>query len=171
MSEPNERSQEASDEPSRSRVAYPLAPGPWLEVLRSVVTAVEASDVRELEVRSYGLRVSLRRTERGAPAAYPGLPGERASEASQFHPIHTPLTGIWYDAASPGSPPYVRVGDMVDVGTVVGLVETMKVFNEVTSDAVGEVREILVRRGDLVTAQATVMLVELGEPSLTRGEL
>jgi biotin carboxyl carrier protein len=55
---------------------------------------------------------------------------------------------------------------MVDVGTVVGLVETMKVFNEVTADAVGLVREILVRRGDLVTAQATVMLVELGEPGL-----
>jgi biotin carboxyl carrier protein len=55
----------------------------------------------------------------------------------------------------------------VDVGTVVGLVETMKVFNEVTADAVGVVREVLVRRGDLVTAQATVMLVELGEPSFT----
>jgi biotin carboxyl carrier protein len=156
---------EVADE--SATVAYALAPGPWLAVLRSVVSAAEASDVRELEVRAYGLRVALRRAGRGAQTPGALTVTEHPSESSQYHPIHTPLTGIWYDAASPGSPPYVRVGDIVDVGTVVGLVETMKVFNEVTADAVGVVREVLVRRGDLVTAQATVMLVELGEPSFT----
>jgi len=122
---------------------------------------VEASDVRELEVRAYGLRIALRRTDH--PILATGLPiAPRVSEEiSQLHPIRTPLTGIWYDAASPSAPPFVRAGDVVEPGTVIGLVETMKVFNEVTSDATGIVREVLSRRGDLVTAQSAVLLVEL----------
>jgi acetyl-CoA carboxylase biotin carboxyl carrier protein len=70
------------------------------------------------------------------------------------------LTGIWYDAPAPGAPPYVQVGDTVNEGFVIGLVETMKVFNEVTSTLTGIVRQILVRRGELVMADAPLLTVE-----------
>jgi acetyl-CoA carboxylase biotin carboxyl carrier protein len=157
---PNER---ALPPDQTSSAGYALAPGPWLEVLRAVVASVEASDVRELEVRAYGLRIALRRVEHAFSAPSVAAPsfGGSSEETSQLHPIRTPLTGIWYDAPSPSTPPFVRAGDVVETGTVVGLVETMKVFNEVTSDATGIVREVLCRRGDLVTAQSAVLLVEL----------
>jgi acetyl-CoA carboxylase biotin carboxyl carrier protein len=74
--------------------------------------------------------------------------------------LRCPLTGIWYDAPSPGASPFVAVGDAVEIGTTVGLIETMKVFNEVGSDLSGVVREILVRRGDLVAAHAPIMVIE-----------
>jgi acetyl-CoA carboxylase biotin carboxyl carrier protein len=74
--------------------------------------------------------------------------------------LRCPLTGIWYDAPSPGASPFVAVGDQVEVGTTVGLVETMKVFNEVSCDLSGVIREILVHRGDLVAAHAPIMVIE-----------
>jgi acetyl-CoA carboxylase biotin carboxyl carrier protein len=55
------------------------------------------------------------------------------------------------------------VGDPVEVGMIVGLIETMKVFNEVTSDAAGVVRQVLAHRGDLVTAQAPLLALEPSE--------
>jgi acetyl-CoA carboxylase biotin carboxyl carrier protein len=54
----------------------------------------------------------------------------------------------------------VRVGDTIEVGFVIGLVETMKVFNEVTADVAGVVRQILVHRGELITSNAPILLLE-----------
>lgn len=135
----------------------------WLTVLRSIVASVEATDVRDLELEAGGLRIALRRVEPTAYRPWPAVPADDASEAG-LHAIRCPLTGIWYDAPKPGEPPFVEPGHRVEVGTVVGLVETMKVFNEVASDAAGIVRDILVRRGDLVMAHSPVMRLDIQEP-------
>ena len=135
------------------------SPIPWSAVLRSVVASVEASDVRELEVRVEGLRIRLRRSGGLIATERPALQ-EESSETSGLHLLRCPLTGIWYDAPSPGASPFVGLGDLVEMGSVVGLIESMKVFNEVSSDAAGVVREILVQRGELVAAHAPVMLID-----------
>ena len=134
-------------------------PIPWSAALRSVVASVEASDVTELEVRVEGLRIRLRRGA-GLAGAEQSAAQEEPSETSGLHFLRCPLTGIWYDAPSPGASPFVGPGDSVEMGSVVGLIESMKVFNEVSSDADGVVREILVQRGELVPAHAPVMLIE-----------
>jgi len=121
-----------------------------------VVAAVEASDVRELELRTPGLRIMLRRS---GPLPVDAVPLAPAA-ADDLPAVRSPLTGIWYDAPAPGAPPYVRVGDTIDVGFVIGLVETMKVFNEVTSDLAGVVRQIFVRRGELVMTNAPLLILE-----------
>lgn len=130
-----------------------------LHTLRALVQRAEASNVRELEVRAPELRIAFRRV-----AAPPAMRSARRlpppPEAPGLHAVRCPLTGIWYDAPSPGAPAYVEVGDSVDVGTVIGLVETMKVFNEVSADAAGIVRKVLVRRGELVAAHSAVLLLE-----------
>jgi acetyl-CoA carboxylase biotin carboxyl carrier protein len=87
-------------------------------------------------------------------------------ETEYTHLVRCPLTGIWYDAPSPGAPPYVRVGDQIDVGSTVGLVETMKIFNEVTSDTAGRVSQILVHKGDLVQASVPVLAIDTTEADL-----
>ncbi len=135
------------------------SPIPWGAALRSVVASVEASDVRELEVRVEGLRIRLRRISGLVVAERPALQ-EEPSETSGLHLLRCPLTGIWYDAPSPGASPFVGLGDLVEAGSVVGLIESMKVFNEVSSDAAGVVREILAQRGELVAAHAPIMLIE-----------
>ena len=143
-----------------------MAPVPWGPVLRTIVSRVEASDVRELEVRAGGLRIKLRRDFRALPTFEAPLADETA-DTTGLHTIRCPLTGIWYDSPAPGAPPFVSVGDSLDVGTIVGLVETMKVFNEVAADAAGVVRHVFVQRGDLVAAHAPLIAIEPADDEAT----
>ena len=135
-----------------------MPPVAWGPALRSIVERVEASDVHELEVRAQGLFIRLRRDVR-RPAVVGVATGEPA-DTSGLHALRCPLTGIWYDSPAPGAAPFVSVGDSVDVGSVVGLVETMKVFNEVAADVAGVVRQVFVGRGDLVSQNAPLMTIE-----------
>ncbi|HET8628150.1 MAG TPA: acetyl-CoA carboxylase biotin carboxyl carrier protein [Thermomicrobiales bacterium] len=87
----------------------------------------------------------------GAPAAAPGM-----------LPVVAPLVGVFYRSGSPGAKPFVEVGDTVERGQVVGIVEAMKVMNEVTSDYRGTVAEILVENGDAVQYEQRLMLIDTG---------
>ena len=87
----------------------------------------------------------------GAPAAAPGT-----------MPIVAPLVGVFYRASSPGAKPFVEVGDTVERGQTVGIVEAMKVMNEVTSDYRGTVVEILVENGEAVQYEQRLMLIDTG---------
>lgn len=69
---------------------------------------------------------------------------------TNIHTIKTPLMGTFYEASSPDSPPFVKVGDKVDTNTTLCIVEAMKLMNEITSDVCGEVVEVLVGNEDLV---------------------
>ena len=83
------------------------------------------------------------------PAAAPGAPAEGAAEAEpdNRHAIVAPLVGTFYRAPQPGAEPFVEVGDTVDVGQSVGIVEAMKLMNQVLADEPGTVAEILVENG------------------------
>ncbi len=71
-----------------------------------------------------------------------------------------PLTGVFYRSPSPGAEPYVREGGQVNAGQVIGLIEAMKLFNEIKSDVTGTVRHIAAGDGDLVKARQTLIEVE-----------
>jgi len=80
----------------------------------------------------------------GTPqAAAPASPAEPAEEAG-LHIVKSPIVGTYYEAPSPGSPPFIKVGDTVSVGQVLCIVEAMKLMNEIESDVAGEVVKILV---------------------------
>jgi acetyl-CoA carboxylase biotin carboxyl carrier protein len=78
-----------------------------------------------------------------APAAAPAQP---AAEES-FHMVKSPIVGTYYEAPSPGAPPFVKVGDSVAEGQVLCIVEAMKLLNEIESDAAGEVVKVLATNG------------------------
>jgi acetyl-CoA carboxylase biotin carboxyl carrier protein len=75
--------------------------------------------------------------------AVPAAPAEPAEEAG-LHIVKSPIVGTYYEAPSPGSPPFLKVGDEVSVGQVLCIVEAMKLMNEIESDVAGEVVKILV---------------------------
>lgn len=83
-----------------------------------------------------------------------------SAPASSGIPVKSPMNGIYYSSPSPSDPPFVRVGDSIQSGAVIGLIEAMKVYNEVTSPVAGTVREIVAKNGDLVDQGATLILVE-----------
>jgi acetyl-CoA carboxylase biotin carboxyl carrier protein len=74
-------------------------------------------------------------------AATPGAPVTTPEPAAEenLHIVKSPIVGTFYEAPSPGAPPFVKVGDMVEVGQVLCIVEAMKLLNEIESDIAGEV--------------------------------
>lgn len=129
----------------------------WLGEVREILERVSASDATELELVAPGfrLRVKRRREHVGSDRrALPTLGVEGVDPA-----VVAPLTGVFYRAASPETRPYVVEGDLVQPDTVVGLIETMKVFNEVLAERHGVVRRILVEPGNLVQAGDRLMVL------------
>lgn len=64
--------------------------------------------------------------------------------------IKSPIVGTFYRTSSPDSPPFVNIGDIVDLGQTICIIEAMKIMNEIKSDVAGEVIEILVNNDDIV---------------------
>jgi acetyl-CoA carboxylase biotin carboxyl carrier protein len=80
------------------------------------------------------------------PAAAPAPAAEPAPEEG-LHVVKSPIVGTFYEAPSPGAPPFVKVGDSVEVGQVLCIVEAMKLLNEIESDVAGEIVKKLVVNG------------------------
>ena len=87
-----------------------------------------------------------------APAADAAAPARPA--------VMAPLTGIWYASPAPGSAPYVNLGGEVAVGQIIGLIEAMKLFNEIKSDKAGRVVKINAESGKLVRAKQPLIEVD-----------
>ena len=124
--------------------------------------------VGELHVRLARPRAASAVVAAGAPApvvppAVPAPPdgltpfGE-PSPGMRF--VSSPLTGVWYPSPSPGARPYVNEGDEVAAGQVVGLIEAMKLFNEIKSDVSGRIARVLVENGTLVKRKQPLLEVD-----------
>ena len=74
--------------------------------------------------------------------------------------VTAPLTGVWYSAPSPGARPYVSEGSEIATGQVIGLIEAMKLFNEIKTDTAGIVSRLLVESGTLVKRQQPVLEID-----------
>ena len=81
-----------------------------------------------------------------APAAPVAPPAAPAPEEG-LHVVKSPIVGTFYEAPSPGAPPFVKPGDMVEVGQVICIVEAMKLLNEIESDVAGEIVKKLAVNG------------------------
>ena len=77
-----------------------------------------------------------------APSAAPAQPADEG-----LHTVKSPIVGTFYEAPSPGAPPFVKVGDTVEVGQVLCIVEAMKLLNEIESDFAGEIVKKLANNG------------------------
>jgi acetyl-CoA carboxylase biotin carboxyl carrier protein len=83
-------------------------------------------------------------------AAAPVAPAAPAEVEEKLHEVKSPIVGTFYEAAGPGSAPFIKVGDVVEVGQVLCIVEAMKLMNEIESDVAGEVVRIIARNGQPV---------------------
>lgn len=80
------------------------------------------------------------------PAGTP-VAAKETEPAENLHIVRSPIVGTFYESPSPGSPPFVKPGDMVSLGQVLCIVEAMKLMNEIESDVAGEVVKKLVSNG------------------------
>ena len=129
----------------------------------------------ELELSVGDLHVRLAKPRAAAPAAAlapaetpaalaPAPPTDGLTPFGEPSPgmrfVNAPLTGVWYPAPSPGARPYVNEGDEIANGQVVGLIEAMKLFNEIKSDASGRITRVLVENGTLVKRKQPLLEVD-----------
>jgi biotin carboxyl carrier protein len=131
------------------------------EHLRALMRLAREYHLLELKVESADAVVRLRRRERRAAAQR--KPPTPSSMLGRVEEIRAPLVGVFYRAPAPDAPPYVEVGDWVEPGQTVGLIEAMKVFSEITTEIAGRVIAIAAGNGELVEAGQALMVVELAE--------
>jgi acetyl-CoA carboxylase biotin carboxyl carrier protein len=149
-----------------------------LGLIDRLAALLDRTDLTELEVQHGDTGLVLRKPSALAPVAQAVVatpapaqaPTDGASRAgaatgadggAPARPaVMAPLSGIWYGSPAPGSAPYVTVGGEVAVGQVIGLIEAMKLFNEIKSDKAGRVAKIHAENGKLVRAKQPLIEVD-----------
>lgn len=145
-----------------------------LRKLKKLIDLVEESGIAEIEVTEGEEKVRITRTIQSGHTMYapmPAAPAQPISTAPASAPINTPhvadagpdlskaltspMVGTFYRAASPNTPSFVEVGQSVNAGDTLCIIEAMKLMNEIEADRAGVIKEILVANGQPV---------EYGEP-------
>ncbi|PEA85243.1 acetyl-CoA carboxylase, biotin carboxyl carrier protein [Bacillus pseudomycoides] len=123
----------------------------------------EVMSVQTTPVVKQALQTQVVEMETAVAAAQVEAPKQEEKKAVQDENLHTitsPMVGTFYASSSPDTPAYVSVGDRVSEGTVVCIVEAMKLFNEIEAEVNGEIVEILVNNGQLVEYGQPLFLVK-----------
>jgi acetyl-CoA carboxylase biotin carboxyl carrier protein len=144
-----------------------------LKELKELIEFLEEKNIAEFELERGDVKVRVKRAVEhtvvhthgdprffSVPAAPPSLPelgtapvapapAAPAAPAPEegLHAVKSPIVGTFYEAPSPGAPPFVKVGDSVEVGQVLCIVEAMKLLNEIESDVAGEIVKKLASNG------------------------
>jgi len=146
-----------------------------LEKLQALVEFLKANDIAEYEAERGESKIRIKfASAAAAPAAFDAsqlaqLLGSRPASAPApapagsvsaaaeapaaevpLHTVKSPIVGTFYDSPSPGSAPFVKVGDIVEVGQVLCIVEAMKLMNEIEADAAGEIVQRVATSGQPV---------------------
>ena len=135
-----------------------------LRKLKTLIELVENSGIAELEVSEGEERVRITRSMPPSHHA-PGLAaagansgvsvgevpaGQQVTPPAEGHVVKAPMVGTFYRAAAPGSASFVEVGDAVQAGDPLCIIEAMKLMNEIEADQAGIVKAILVENGQAV---------------------
>jgi len=131
-----------------------------LQEIKKLIELIERSPITEFELVAKDLRVRISKNGSGAPAVHEmsvpaavvrALPAAAAPAAEpaappqkQLYELKSPMVGTFYRSPSPDADPYVRVGDLVEPGKVLCIVEAMKLMNELECEVHGRIAEILI---------------------------
>jgi acetyl-CoA carboxylase biotin carboxyl carrier protein len=129
----------------------------WLSDLHELIELLNGTSIVELELTDGEVHIALKRG--GTSAVSTQNPDPRTQDDGLAY-VSAPLLGTFYCAASPGAEPFVREGDQVEKGQVIGLIEAMKIFNEIQAEVSGRVQAILVEDGSFVEADQRLIAIE-----------
>lgn len=132
-----------------------------IETLKEYIKVLEDCSLAEIEISdeedsirlakpSADSPVAVLSAQGSAPQTQSSAPAAPTAPAASCNAIKSPMVGVFYAAPAPDRPPFVSVGDTVNKGDVVCIIEAMKIMNEITADKSGTITEILVENGDVV---------------------
>ena len=144
----------------------------YLKEIKDMINLMNENNLTELEVEKDGVRIRLKRGQGGAyekavefapssvsapqetPVTVPGKVEKNTVE------IKAPMVGTFYRAPSPEAPPYVNIGDTIDAGQVVCIIEAMKLMNEIKSEVKGKLVDIQVENSEPVEFGQALFVIE-----------
>lgn len=144
----------------------------YIKEIKDMINLMNENDLTELEIEKEGVRIKLRKGSSGAyEKAVEFIPSQAASQAKpQASPekiekknvieIKAPMVGTFYRSPSPEAPGYVNIGDNIEVGQVICIVEAMKLMNEIKSDVKGKLIDILVDNAEPVEFGQVLFVLE-----------
>jgi len=158
-----------------------------LKDIEQLIDLLIAREISEFEMEQDGLRLRIKRglsyeppsgsvtlplhstgsvgTSSQAPASALAADSSPAEPAEDLHVIKSPIVGTFYDAPSPNAPPFVKLGDVVQVGQVLCIIEAMKLMNDIESEVAGEILRIYVENGQPVEYGQSLFAIK---PSLKK---
>lgn len=151
-----------------------------INLLKRLVKVVEQSDITEFSVQEGDLKIKISKNSKqslntiisqpstpvtvqqeAAPVATQAASEvSKESENSNFHEVRSPIVGTFYRAPAPDADPYSQVGDSVSEGSVLCIIEAMKLMNEIESDVDGKIVKILVENASPVEYNQPLFLIE-----------
>ena len=137
-----------------------------IEAVRELISLMGRGGITELDLTTGGVSIRLRGN--GGGQVVPALPSTTSdttaiAEQAAGHVITAPMIGTYYAAPAPGEAPFVQVGDEVEVGQTIGIIEAMKIMNEIVADRPGIVAEVMVENAQGVEYGSP--LLRLTEPT------
>lgn len=148
-----------------------------LRKLKTLIELVESSGIGELEIQEGEERVRITRAAVApvvptntvvqaapmvvaAPSLPPAAPVAAPEPVEPEGVVKSPMVGTFYRSASPGAEPFIEIGDTVQVGDTLCIVEAMKLMNEIESDRAGVVKKILIENGQPVEFGQPLVVIE-----------
>ncbi len=141
-----------------------------MKKLKSLVRLLRDNDIQEIEIEEEGSRIRIKRgpaevPPQAAPRPVQPPPAEPVAAGreeekkeeveSKYKTVHSPMVGTFYRSPSPDAPPFVEIGQVVNKGDTLCIIEAMKLMNEIEAEFKGKIISILVENGQPV---------EYGEP-------
>ncbi|OGU41053.1 MAG: acetyl-CoA carboxylase, biotin carboxyl carrier protein [Ignavibacteria bacterium RIFOXYB2_FULL_35_12] len=148
-----------------------------LNLIKKLIKIFDSSEITDLEIEQEGFRIKIAKkthTLHSGSRPHVVLPpasvdeglkdvtsvNEKETKAETRHEIRSPIVGTFYLAPGPDADPYVQVGDIVTKGSVLCIVEAMKLMNEIESDTEGRIVKILVENGKPVEFNQPLFLIQ-----------
>ena len=134
--------------------------------IKDMIALMNENGLSELEIEQDGVRIKLRKGLGGAvekTVEYaPSAPQARETVEKKTIEIKTPMVGTFYRSPSPDAPPFVNIGDVIEPGQVICLIEAMKLMNEIKSDVKGKIVDVPVDNAEPVEYGQVLFVVEPG---------
>ena len=153
-----------------------------LNIIKKLVKIVDSSEITDLEIEENGFKVKIAKKIRAAKLdnqpsvvlSQPSVPAElpaqktaveeketpQETKSDNLHEIKSPIVGTFYRSPAPDADQYVSVGDSVTAGSVLCIVEAMKLMNEIESDVSGKIVKVLADNGKPVEYNQPLFLID-----------
>lgn len=137
--------------------------------IKKLIELLDESGVAEIEIHEGEESVRISRhspapamMQAPAPAAPAAaeIPAPAATEAPTGHEVKAPMVGTYYSAPSPGAAPFIEVGQHVNKGDTICIIEAMKLLNQIEADVSGTVKSICVENGEPLEYGQTICIIE-----------